>query len=93
MNTKFRPAMIACAVVAAVAAVATGLMTLRGETREASVDTVCARAAWPAIPAKCLDGGSGRVVRTVGVDGAAEAVSAVPDAQVAIQERFDTAFQ
>lgn len=92
MNTKFRPTLIAFAFVATMATVATGLMTFRGETKEASVDTVCATAAWPMIPANCLEGGSGRVVRNVSTDRLDEA-GPVFDGQIAMQQRFDTAFQ
>ncbi len=91
MNT-LRPTLIAFGVVAAMATVASGFMTLRGETKEASAVTICAAAAWPMIPANCLEGGSGRTVRNVSMERVDDAVSASPG-QLAMQARFDTAFQ
>lgn len=90
MNT-FRPTLIAAGVVAAVAAGAMGLMTFGGETREADARTLCATAAWPIIPAECLQGAEKRPVRVVG--DVAVAVPARGSETLAMRERFDTAFQ
>jgi hypothetical protein len=91
MNT-FRPTLIAAAAVAAIAAGAMGLMTFRGETHEADSRTLCATAEWPLIPAECLEGAENRPVRIVGDMASVEPHQAGPN-QIAMQERFDTAFQ
>jgi len=57
MNTKSRPIILALGFSATVAAAITGV-TLRAETREAPpVAEACTQAAWPMIPAGCLEGG------------------------------------
>src|SRR6478672_6104970 len=68
MTSKTRPALIAFGVAVVIATAATGLTTLRGETKEASIDAACAAAAWPMIPAHCLEGGRGHDVRSVTTD-------------------------
>lgn len=92
MNTKFRTTIAAFAFVATVAAVATGLTTFRGETKEASIATLCSTATWPSIPASCLEGGSGHAVRNVTTDRLDE-VGSADVGQLAMQGRFDIAFQ
>ncbi|MEO8668822.1 MAG: hypothetical protein ABI399_09915 [Bauldia sp.] len=57
--TKFRSAMLTTAFAVVVAAALTG-SSLRGETHEVNVAETCARAAWPEIPAGCLEGGPGQ---------------------------------
>ena len=46
-------------------AAAIGGFAFKAETRAFVIDDVCAHAAWPMIPEKCLDGGDDRTVRTV----------------------------
>lgn len=85
MSTKFRPAFFAVVFAATAAAAITGA-TLRAETAETNdinVAETCAKAAWPMIPAACLEGGNGHDVRTVSVDNAFERSMTV---------RFETAF-
>jgi hypothetical protein len=91
MNT-FRPTLIAAAAVAAIAAGAMGLMTFRGETHEVDSGAVCAAAEWPLIPAECLEGAANRPVRIV-ADVASEEPRQAAASQLAMQARFDTAFQ
>jgi hypothetical protein len=68
MSTITRPALLALAFSATVAAAITGL-TFRGETKEAAtVAETCARMAWPNIPARCLEGGRGHDVRFISTD-------------------------
>jgi hypothetical protein len=63
LNT--RTLILAGAFAVTVAAGITGL-TYRGETKEAGfVENACAAAAWPLIPARCLDGGRGHDVRVI----------------------------
>jgi hypothetical protein len=91
MNTRIRQMAVAVAFAATVAAAITGA-TLRGETREASTPTeVCATAAWPMIPASCLEGGNGREVRMVSADniGLAGKIAAADTMNL----RFSVAFQ
>ena len=65
MPTMLRPLVIGAAFAAMVAAGVTAL-TLSGETKEAGfVEDACAKAAWPLVPAKCLDGGRGAEVRLI----------------------------
>jgi hypothetical protein len=65
MNSTLRPVLLVVAFAATVAGGVTAL-TLRGESKEAGiVENACARAAWPLIPARCLDGGRGNDVRVV----------------------------
>lgn len=77
-----RSALLASAFAATVAATLTGA-TLRGETRETSLDEVCAHVAWPAIPAHCLQGTEARDVRYVTTASHADPMAA----------RFEVAFQ
>ena len=62
--TRFRSVALAIGFSAVVAGAITGT-SLRGETREASLAETCSHAAWPQIPAACLEGGIGREVRFV----------------------------
>lgn len=90
MNT-FRTSLIAAAVVAAAGIGAMGLMTNGAETREADTGSICAQADWPLIPAECLSGAAKHNVRIVGE--LANAIDAAPNDQLAMQARFETAFQ
>jgi hypothetical protein len=62
--TRFRSVALAVGFAAVVAGAVTGT-SLRGETREANIAETCSHAAWPHIPAGCLEGGKGRDVRFV----------------------------
>jgi hypothetical protein len=63
-------------------------LTLSGESKEAGVvENACAAAAWPLIPAKCLDGGHGGVRVIAGQND-----TAAP-APVTIADRFAADFQ
>ena len=64
MNVSIRPVLLAVAFAATVAG-GVGALTLRGETKEAGLVDACAGAAWPRIPAKCLEGGRGVDVRFI----------------------------
>jgi hypothetical protein len=57
-----RSALVAMAV-ALTAATGLTAATIRGETMETSLDQACAHAAWPMIPAQCLDGAAPHAVR------------------------------
>jgi hypothetical protein len=59
--------------------------SLRGETRENSSAQICAMAAWPIIPAHCLDrsGHGARDIRLVGPD--VDAFDAEENAEAADQ--------
>ena len=59
---------LAAAAFAATAALAVTGLTLRGETRETSLEETCAHVTWPQIPAYCQIGGTNRPVRMVSVD-------------------------
>ena len=59
-----RKALLSIAFAATVAGALTGA-SLRGETKELDI---CAAAAWPMIPAACLEGGIGQDVRYVSAD-------------------------
>ena len=83
MTINLRSVMLASAFAITVAGAIAGL-TFRGETKEASRDETCAHAAWPMIPAGCLEGGQGHDVRFVSTDH-------LP--VDAMQERFALAFQ
>ena len=89
MPTMLRPLVIGAAFAAMVAAGVTAL-TLSGETKEAGfAEDACAKASWPLVPAKCLDGGRGAEVRVVGgvsTDGPAPGASAMA-------ERFNSDFE
>ncbi len=77
--------------VAFAATVAGGVsaLTLRGETKEAGLVDTCAGAAWPLIPAKCLDGGRGADVRVIGGLPNADQASVSPT----IAARFNSDFE
>lgn len=85
MTSKMRPALLILAFSATVAAAITGL-SFSAETKEVNLAETCALAAWPLIPAECLDGGTGYEVRQISADA---------PAQVDLQEmtlRFTDAF-
>jgi hypothetical protein len=82
MYRSIRTTLLITAFAATVAGVLTAAFP--GETREASTAETCSHAAWPHIPAGCLDGGKGVDVRFVTANAAAPA---------AIAQRFDAAFQ
>jgi hypothetical protein len=84
MNMTIRNAALAVAFAATVAAAFTAT-SFRGETKEMSLADSCSRAAWPMIPAACLDGASNEAVRYVSADPA-------PQAR-ALEDRFATAFE
>jgi hypothetical protein len=66
MQSMLRPFAIGIAFAVLVGGGLTAL-THSGETKEAGlVEDACAKAAWPLIPAKCLDGGRRSEVRVVG---------------------------
>lgn len=72
-----------------VAAGITGL-TYRAETKEAGfVENACAAAAWPLIPARCLDGGRGHDVRVITDVPVGEQLPP----SIAMNTRFKTAFE
>jgi hypothetical protein len=81
--TRFRSFVLTFGFAVVVAGTVAGT-SFRGETREMSVAETCARAAWPEIPAGCLDGGKGHDVRTVTAN--------APVMDAAMSARFDTAF-
>ena len=65
MQPTMRTILLAALFATTVAGGVTGL-TYRGETKEAGlVEEACAKAAWPLIPSKCLDGGRGHDVRVI----------------------------
>jgi hypothetical protein len=72
--------------ITAFAATVAGALTAAfpGETREASLVETCSHAAWPQIPAGCLDGGKGYEVRFVDANAPAPG---------AFEQRFAEAFQ
>lgn len=85
MSTNKRNLLLAVAFAVTVSAGLTGL-SLRGETRESSLDQACAHATWPMIPAECLVGADeGRAVRLVAAPGALAQ-------SVTIGQRFALAF-
>lgn len=83
MNT-IRKGLLATAFAATVAAALTGA-SLRGETREVDLAATCATAAWPMIPAACLDGGPSHDVRYVTADNRLDTRE--------MERRFSVAFQ
>lgn len=93
MNTRIRQTLVAVAFAATAAAGITGA-TLRGETKETDLAATCQQAAWPMIPADCLEGGPYHNVRYVSANNpgpGAELKLTAADAGLA--ERFATAFQ
>jgi hypothetical protein len=70
MYQSIRSTLLITAFAATVAAALTAAFP--GETREVNVAETCAHAAWPEIPAGCLDGGKGRDVRYVTANKAAD---------------------
>jgi hypothetical protein len=90
MQGTIRPVLLALAFAATVAGGVSAL-TLRGETKEAGIVDACAGAAWPRIPAQCLDGGRGADVRVI-----AELPNADPDpvsVSPTIEARFSSDFE
>ena len=70
--------------ITAFAATVAGALTAAfpGETREVSFAETCSHAAWPEIPAGCLDGGKGHDVRFV-------TANVKADMQVRFAEAFE----
>ena len=96
MNTRIRQTLVAVAFAATAAAGIAGA-TLSGETRETDLAATCAAAAWPMIPAACLDG-THSDVRYVSADDANIAITAAKpftEASVAsiLDARFSATFQ
>ena len=92
MNTRIRQTIVAVTFSATVALGITGA-TLSGQTKETDLAQVCANATWPMIPTECLDGQSVDV-RTVSPDGAkVTGTTVLTAADIALAERFETAFQ
>ena len=77
MTVDLRGAVLALAFSLSVSAGITGA-SLSGESRENAVNNACADAAWPMIPARCLDGADGRTVRIVTTRSAANEMMASP---------------
>ena len=75
---------LAAVAFAATAALAITGLSLRGETRETSLEEACSHATWPAIPAHCQIGGTSRTVRTVTADHAVDG---------GLPERFEVVFE
>ena len=88
MSLSIRPVLLAIAFAATVAGGVSAL-TLRGETKESGLVDACAGAAWPLIPAKCLDGGRGSDVRVIADLPHADQVSVSPT----IEARFSSDFE
>lgn len=84
MSMSIRSAALAVAFAATVATAFTAT-SFRGETKEMSLADSCSRAAWPMIPAACLEGGASDAVRYVSADPAPQART--------IEDRFATAFE
>lgn len=63
-GSAIRAALVTCAFLATVVAVTVGAAG-RGETNEIPANDPCHSAAWPMIPAACLDGDAGQGVRMV----------------------------
>jgi hypothetical protein len=84
MTTRFRSALIAVAFAATVAGAIAGV-PFRGETKEAPLVETCSHAAWPMIPAACLENGSRKDVRMIEIDRHAD----MPNYKL----RFAVAFQ
>jgi hypothetical protein len=67
MKPIIRASLLAGAFAVTAAGAIAGL-TLRGESKEASLSETCSHQTWPMISAVCLDGGRGVDVRVVSVD-------------------------
>ena len=92
MITRTRKFLAVVAITATAAAVVAGA-TLRGETREAPTTAeICSTAAWPNIPAECLDGAGHGNVRVIGFNKTAAPVATTLAASE-MDERFAVAFQ
>lgn len=72
MTTKTRKIFAAVAVIVTAAAGITGA-TLSGESKETDLAAFCDTAAWPNIPAQCLEGSNDGPVRFVSADNHAAA--------------------
>jgi hypothetical protein len=89
MQTMLRPLLIGSAFAAMVVA-GVAALTLSGETKEAGfVEDACAKAAWPLVPANCLDGGRVADVRVVGGVSTSDQAPAIS----AMAERFNNDFE
>ena len=89
MQPTMRTFLLTAVFAITVAAGVTGL-TYRGETKEAGlVEDACAKAAWPLVPSKCLDGGRGHDVRVIMDTPAGEELPRT----LAMDARFNSAFE
>ena len=79
-----RKTLLATAFAATVAATLTGA-SLRGETKEVDMTAICNTAAWPMIPAACIDGAGAQSVRYVTAD--------ISESDRDMKDRFAVAFQ
>ncbi|MCB1495422.1 MAG: hypothetical protein KDJ86_06530 [Bauldia sp.] len=91
MNTRIRQTIVAVTFSATVALGITGA-TLSGQTKETDLAQVCANATWPMIPAECLEGQQSDV-RKISPDGTVTGTTVLTSADIALAERFQTAFQ
>lgn len=89
MNVRIRQTLVAVTFAAITAAGITGA-TLQGETKETDLAATCAEAAWPMIPAECLEGAENIDVRQAAANGAATTRFVLADT---IDDRFAVAFQ
>ena len=83
MNMNWRAVLLAVAFSTTVAAALTGA-SLSGQTKETSLDDTCTHAAWPLIPAQCLEGAQDREIRIVTTRSAVETIPVVPQATLAL---------
>ena len=89
MQPTMRTFLLAALFALTVAGGVTG-MTYSGESKEAGlVEDACAKAAWPLIPSKCLEGGRSHDVRVINDTPAGEEIPRT----VAMDARFRSAFE
>lgn len=91
MNTRIRQTLVAVAFTATVIAGIAGA-TLRGETKETDLAATCATAAWPMIPAACLDGADSDVRYISANDTNVEIPAAKPFTELSVASILDTGF-
>ncbi|WP_421723891.1 hypothetical protein [Bauldia sp.] len=91
MTTTTRKLFVAAAFVVTAAAGITGA-TLSGETKETDLAAYCETAAWPQIPAACLDGGTGADVRYISADPVIEQEPLMQTVAILAADRFSTAY-
>lgn len=84
MTRNFRTMLLAGAFSLVAAAGFTALTLSAGESREVDIAETCSHAAWPMIPAGCLEGGSGEPVRYISAD--------VEHDEIEMELRFANAF-